>query len=120
GDPHIPEFLLITAMSTATALPQLYSYGHALDMDDDKIGQLRDSSDAADDMVELRRRFAEEGYLYMRGYLDREQVLAARASLTDRLAEADVLDPAFPRMDAVCKAGSGYVFKPELTQGNPE
>ena len=40
-------------MSTATApaLPQIYSFGHALDMDDDKIGLLRDSSDAA----ELRR-----------------------------------------------------------------
>ena len=107
-------------MSTATALPQLYSYGHALDMDDDKVGLLRDSSDAADDMVELRRRFQEEGYLYMRGYLDRDEVLGARASLTDRLAEAGVLDPAFPTMDAVCKPGSGYVFKPEITQGNEE
>jgi hypothetical protein len=107
-------------MSTATALPQLYSYGHALDMDDDKVGLLRDSSDAADDVVELRRRFAEDGYLYMRGYLDRDEVLGARASLANRLAETGVLDPAFPTMDAVCKPGSGYVFKPEITQGNAE
>jgi hypothetical protein len=107
-------------MSTATALPQLYSYGHALDMDDDKVGLLRDSSDAADDVVELRRRFAEDGYLYMRGYLDRDEVLGARASLTNRLAETGVLDPAYPTMEAVCKPGSGYVFKPEITQGNTE
>ena len=107
-------------MSTLTALPQLRSFGHPLEMTDDKVGFLRDSSDAADNVAELRRRFAEEGYLYMRGYLDRDEVLGARASLTQRLAEAGVLDPAYPEIEAVCKPGSGYVFKPELTQGNPE
>ena len=54
-------------MSTVTALPQLYSYGHALDMDDDKVGLLRDSADAADDMAELHARFERDGYLYMKG-----------------------------------------------------
>jgi hypothetical protein len=104
---------------TATALPQIYSFGHALDMADDKIGLLRDSSDAADDVEELRRRFATDGYLYMKGYLDRDEVLAARATLTDGLAAAGVLDPAYPTIDGVCKAGAGYVFKPELTNNNP-
>jgi hypothetical protein len=56
----------------------------------------------------------------MKGYLDRDEVLAARASLTQRLAEAGVLDPAYPTIDAVCKPGSGYVFKPEITNGNAE
>jgi hypothetical protein len=87
-------------------------------MADDKVGLLRDSSDAADDVEELRRRVAEDGYLYMRGYLDRDEVLAARASLTERLAAAGVLDPAHPTTDAVCKPGSGYVFKPEITNNN--
>lgn len=105
-------------MSTVASLPQLYSFGHALDMDDDKVGLLRDSSDAADDVTELRRRFAEDGYLYMRGYLDRDEVLSARASLTDGLAAAGVLDPAYPAIEGVCKPGSGYVFKPELTNNN--
>lgn len=105
-------------MSTTTALPQLYSFGHPLEMTDDKVGLLRDSSDAADDVEELRRRVESEGYLYMKGYLDRDEVLEARASLTDRLAEAGVLDPAYPKMDAVCKPDSGYVFKPEITNGN--
>lgn len=105
-------------MRSLTTLPQLYSYGHELEMDDDKVGLLRDSSDAADEVEELRRRFAEDGYLYMRGYLDRDEVLAARASLTDRLAATGVLDPAYPAIDAVCKPGAGYVFKPEITNGN--
>ncbi|MDP2137909.1 MAG: phytanoyl-CoA dioxygenase family protein [Candidatus Didemnitutus sp.] len=105
-------------MSTTTALPQLYSYGHELEMSDDKVGWLRDSIDAADDVEELRRRVAEDGYLYMKGFLNREEVLGARASLTSRLAAAGVLDPASPEMDGICKPGAGYVFKPELTQGN--
>lgn len=106
-------------MSTATALPKIYSYGHALDMTDDKIGLLRDSSAAADDVAELRQRFAADGYLYMKGYLDRDEVLAARASLTAGLAAAGVLDPAHPTIEGVCKPGAGYVFKPELTNNNP-
>ncbi|MSU23827.1 MAG: phytanoyl-CoA dioxygenase [Opitutus sp.] len=106
-------------MSTATSLPQLYSFGHALDMADDKIGVLRDSCDVADDVAELQRRFAKDGYLYLKGYLDRDEVLGARASLTERLAAADVLDDAHPHLDGICKPGSGYVFKPELTNNNP-
>jgi hypothetical protein len=107
-------------MSQTLTLPQLYSYGHALEMDDSKVGLLRDSSDAATDFEELRRRFADDGYLYMRGYLDRDEVLAARASLTERLGAAGVLDPAYPAIDGVCVPGSGYVFKPEITDGNEE
>ena len=44
-------------MSTTTALPQLFSYGHALEMADDKVGLLRDSRDAMDDVAELHRRW---------------------------------------------------------------
>jgi hypothetical protein len=104
-------------MSPVT-LPQIYSYGHALDMDEDKFGLLRDSSDAAMDFVELRRRFADDGYLYMKGYLDRGQVLEARASLTDRLAAAGALDPDYPSIEAIARADAGYLFKPDLTTGN--
>jgi hypothetical protein len=110
---------LVYLMSTVTALPQLYSYGYALDMDDDKVGLLRDSADAADDMAELHARFERDGYLYMKGYLDRDEVLAARASLTDRLGDAGILDPAYPTIDGICKPGSGYGFKPEFTNNNP-
>jgi hypothetical protein len=106
-------------MPTLSNLPQLHSYGHPLDMDDDKVGLLRDSSDAAEDFDELRRRFDTDGYLYMKGYLDRDEVLRARASLTERLAAAGVLDPAHPAIDGICRPGAGYVFKPEITNHNP-
>ncbi len=102
-------------MSTAT-LPQIISYGHALDMADDKIGILRDSADAANDVAELHRRIAQDGYLYMKGYLDRDQVMEARAALTDRLAAAGVLDESHPSIEGVAKPNAGYIFKPEITR----
>jgi len=126
-------------METLTAPPQLTSFGKPLEMDDASFGLLRDSSDAADDFVELRRRVAEDGYLYMKGYLDRDEVLAARASLVEPLADAGLLDPDSNPMDgimhpdnvpgakpkvAIDKAQSGhphghYGFRPDLANGNP-
>ena len=106
-------------IATECTLPQLYSYGHALDMEESKVGLLRDSSDASRDFEELRRRLAEDGYLYMKGYLDREHVLRARASIVERLASAGVLNPAVDPMEAVCLPGSGYGFKPEFANTNP-
>ncbi len=106
-------------MSTlAPALPQLYSYGHALDMDDDKVGLLRDSSDAATDFAELRRRFDEDGYLYMKGYLGRDNVLEARAAITDRLAASGALHPDYPTIDGIAAPDYKNGFRPELTEGN--
>jgi hypothetical protein len=104
----------------APSLPQIYAYGHELEMDDDKIGLLRDSSDAAEDFVELRRRFDEDGYLYMKGYLDRDTVLEARAAITDRLAASGALDPSHPTIEAIAASGYTNGFRPELTEGNVE
>lgn len=107
-------------MKTIAPLPQLHSYGHALEMDEDKAGLLRDSSDASEDFEELRRRVAEDGYLYMKGYLDRDQVLGARGAIVRQLGEAGTLEPAHDPMDAVCKPDAGYGFKPEFANNNPQ
>ena len=79
-------------MSSAATLPQFYSYEHALDMDRDRIGTLRESADAADDFVELRRRLETDGYLFMKGYLYREEVLAAREEIARAMAKKNLLD----------------------------
>ena len=112
-----PDRVYLLPVNTV-ALPQIYSYGHALDMGEDKFGLLRDSADAATDFDELRRRFAEDGYLYMKGYLDRDQVLEARASLTERLAAAGALAPGVPHVEGIARPDAGYLFKPDLTTGN--
>lgn len=105
-------------MQTLSPLPQLHSYGHALDMDDDKAGLLRDSSDAADDVSELRNRLETDGYLYMKGYLDRDEVLGARRSIVERLQESGALHPAYDLMDAAIKPGADVGFKPEFANNN--
>lgn len=44
----------------------------------DQLGELRDHSGLRDDPEALRAALAEDGYLFMRGLLDREAVLTAR------------------------------------------
>ena len=44
---------------------------------EDIIGPLRDSTDSLGQPVELSRRLDEDGYLFLRGALDRDEVLAA-------------------------------------------
>jgi hypothetical protein len=106
-------------MSTTTALPQLYSYGHALEMADDKVGLLRDSRDAmpttSPSCAAASTRTATST---SRATSTATRCWRPAPALVDGLAEAGVLDENHPRMDGVCKPGSGYVFKPELTNNN--
>ncbi|MCX5661206.1 MAG: phytanoyl-CoA dioxygenase family protein [Planctomycetota bacterium] len=62
---------------------------------------LRDSSAIASDAKALHARMDEDGYLLLRGLYDRQQVLAARGQMLDRMGEAGLLDPAAPRDQAV-------------------
>jgi hypothetical protein len=62
--------------------------GKLLDTSPEAFGELRRSEEALDDIEELRRRMDEEGYLYLPGYLDRAEVLAARRDLLTRAVEA--------------------------------
>lgn len=107
-------------MSTLAPMPPLKSYGHDLEMDEDKIGHLRDSSDAAEDFEELRRRFEEDGYLFMRGYLDRDQVMDARSDVLSKLSRDGHLDPAYPEIEGVSKGGTGVIFTPETAKESPK
>ena len=77
-------------MTTAT-IPQLTYSGKPIAMD--QVGELRRSDDIIDDRDALWERMEEDGYLFLPGYLDRREVLAARAELCDRLFKAGVLDP---------------------------
>ena len=94
-------------------------HGNALDTSANAFGELRASSDVAKDVAELRRRFDEDGYLYMPGLLDRSQVLAARLSVLQRLASLDILDPDYPLIDGVVNLENANSFMPELAKNNP-
>ena len=93
--------------------------GHALDTAPDAFGELRDSSALVEDCAALRERLEADGYLFLRGYLSRENVLDARREITARLAAAGALDPAHPAMDSVAAPQGGKDFSPETAERNP-
>jgi len=57
-------------------------------------GRLAETPETLDDGAGLARRLAEQGYLVLRGLLDREAVLAARREVFGRLAEiGEIAEP---------------------------
>ena len=80
----------------------------------ESIGLLRNSMDVIENTEGLRERMAEDGYLYLPGYLDRELVLSARESVTERLAAEGLTDPEYSADEAVAHPDSGLKFKPDL------
>ncbi|HEY8210511.1 MAG TPA: hypothetical protein VIG99_23675, partial [Myxococcaceae bacterium] len=63
------------------AAPELYCGGVKLDTSPAKFGELRDSSPIAGDIPACKARMAEEGYLFFRGLIDRQEVLEARREI---------------------------------------
>ncbi len=61
----------------------------------DAVGPMHDSSPLLADGARLRARFAEDGFLFLRSALDREEVLAARREVLGRMAEVgEIAEPA--------------------------
>ena len=90
-----------------------------LDTSPDAFGALRRSLDIVDDGAALCDRMRQDGYLYLPGYLDRAEVLNARAVLLDRLASAGCLEPGTPVAAALTRKDHTSYFMPELTEDNP-
>jgi hypothetical protein len=85
-----------------TVLPDtLSSNGNAFDLSDETFGELRDANGLLGNAAALHERFADDGYLLLRGYLDKEKVLAARRELIGKLDEIGLIDRAQPFMEAV-------------------
>jgi hypothetical protein len=102
-----------------TTLPRLTARGLELDTSPEKFGWLRDSSAIVTDVTTLRERMAEDGYLYLPGCLNRDEVIAARAEVIQRLASAGLLDPNSPPMEGKLanSTQAGY-FRPALAREN--
>jgi ectoine hydroxylase-related dioxygenase (phytanoyl-CoA dioxygenase family) len=62
---------------------------------DERVGELRDSTPAAADAAALARRLADDGYVFLRGALDVDEVRAARVEVLERLAQVgEIREPA--------------------------
>ena len=86
--------------------PVLTSLGVRLERSPHTFGELRDSTHELGQMDELRRRFTDDGYLLLRGLLERARVEEACAQVVASLAERALLDPAFPPADRVAARGA--------------
>ncbi|MEQ7126114.1 phytanoyl-CoA dioxygenase family protein [Actinopolymorpha sp. B11F2] len=86
---------------TISTFPPLRAQERTLDAAPEALGQLRRSADAADDADELLRRLDDDGYLYLPGYLDRDEVLTARLDLMTRLQADGLVQPGTDPMDGI-------------------
>jgi len=84
---------------TETAIPTLTYKGEPLEADHLEI--MKDSTPLLGHADALRARMADEGYLYLPGYLGRERVLGARRVLVDRLSKLGLLNPTCDPFEAV-------------------
>ncbi|HSI85602.1 MAG TPA: phytanoyl-CoA dioxygenase family protein [Candidatus Methylacidiphilales bacterium] len=118
-----PELLPQTGLAAITALdaaaaPSLSviprTAGEAMDTSASAYGELRRTSAALalHDPGELRRRMAEDGYLYIPGFFNRADVLRVRDDMLSRLAAAGALDAAFPSGPGDAKASATAVHVP--------
>jgi ectoine hydroxylase-related dioxygenase (phytanoyl-CoA dioxygenase family) len=86
----------------ATQTPPLSSNGILLETGPETIGELRDASSLLGDPEALRQRMADDGYLLLRGLIDRGTVLEARRELLLKYATVGEIDSINrPLMDGI-------------------
>ncbi|MEZ4863043.1 MAG: phytanoyl-CoA dioxygenase family protein [Caldilineaceae bacterium] len=83
------------------------------------FGELTDCTPLLGDADALRRHMREEGYLLLRGLLNREEVQAARLSMLERLAEQGHIDLDYPLNMAKAAPTTRVAFKPDIAAKNP-
>jgi ectoine hydroxylase-related dioxygenase (phytanoyl-CoA dioxygenase family) len=96
----------------------LFSAGHELDLSSEAFGFVRSSAGLLDRPAELARRLAEDGYLYIPGFFDPALILAARTSVTDRLAAEGSLDPVMPPIEAIANPDRKFSYRGDLARHN--
>ena len=104
-------------------MPTLYELeltyqGEPLDNSPDLLGPLRESSEAVNDREELWRRWEEDGYLFLPGYLDRQQVKAGRESILERVAAVDELNRRSTPINGIVRPGPTVAYASDIMRDN--
>jgi ectoine hydroxylase-related dioxygenase (phytanoyl-CoA dioxygenase family) len=95
------------------------SSGKTLATDENVFGLLRDSSGSIPHPDELRARLSADGYLYLKNFFPREDVLKVREGILDRLRKQGLILPSSDPLDAQANPERRTVFMPELAANNP-
>jgi len=69
-------------------------------------------------MMALRANLAEDGYLYLPGFFERDDVLAVRDEFLRRLREAGALHPDGPDFEALASREAVTLSQPQAVDGN--
>ena len=70
------------------------------------LGELRVSNDLLYDQAALGARLTEDGYLLIRGLIDRDEVLAARDRILQHMNEHEGLEPGSRPLNGVMGPGT--------------
>ena len=103
---------------------ELTYQGRSLGSSPDDFSPLRRSDDVLHDTGVLHTRMEEDGYLFLPGLLNVDEVRAARLEVMNRLNEVGALDTAYPVIDGVASekeidpAATGP-FMPRMANDNP-
>ncbi|UVI33335.1 phytanoyl-CoA dioxygenase family protein [Paenibacillus spongiae] len=84
------------------------------------LTELRSSNDILHDMNAVRERLAEDGYLFIRGFHDREQVLKARTSILEKMNRMGKLDRDTLLEDGYMADGGRTIFMGGTNEDLPE
>jgi hypothetical protein len=97
---------------------RLFSGGNELDTSSEKFGFLRDSNDAIGAPETLRDRMERDGYLFLPGFFEREEVRVARLAVCAELEAEGNLDPDEPVELAIARTDAKLSFRPDIANGD--
>ncbi len=92
--------------------------GLPLDTSPGFFGELRSSNELLDNPQALQERMADDGYIFLPGFLDRDEVRLVRKSICEALAADGCFEPGTDVMDAISKAGDDRAFRPDIANVN--
>lgn len=101
----------------------LEANGFTVDPDPENFGELDEGPDPSDS-ADLRDRFATDGYVFLRGLLDPDLVLAARLEILTKYAVLGEVDDRYPIEAAIAGDGAGVphanlrAFSESVRQGH--
>ncbi|CAN7409277.1 phytanoyl-CoA dioxygenase family protein [Paenibacillus sp. LjRoot153] len=81
-----------------------------LELNGEHLTELRSSNDIFHDIGALRERMAEDGYLLIRGFHNRDKVLDARTSILEKMSQMGKLNRDTQLEDGVMADGSKTIF----------
>ncbi len=94
------------------------SCGRILESEENVFGLLRDSSSSLANRGELRDRLESDGYLYLKHFFPREDVLEVRRVILARMRAQNLILPNSDSLEARANPDHRTVFMPELAENN--